>query len=123
MMELLHTGFEAWALTNPSDLALIIAQPEHASESPLVTFAELNACAEALADAICASLTHAEATTGFQSIGICCRGGSAGIVSILAALKANMPWVPLDSASSERFKFMYVRSSLIDGAIYCITVS
>lgn len=124
MGELLHYRFEAWAAEHPSATALVIPDPLDilaSARATRVSFAALDAASEALAaaiagqiplpgppDALLSLAPSPNSVNPFATVGICCRGGSPhGVLCVLAALKAGVPYVPLDPASgAERLLFL-----------------
>lgn len=124
MSELLQTRFEDWAAKHPSSTALVIPNAVEVLDSAQateVTYAALNAAAEAIAATVISQIplpgspqTHLnpsftnEASNSFATVGVCCRGGSYhGVVCVLAALKAGVPYVPLDPTSGpDRLAFL-----------------
>lgn len=116
---LLHAGFEACAKSQPTKTALRIPanndifNPRQALE---VSYSELDAAAEALANVIAAELSakyhsskeilRAADSKVPVTVGVSCREGAKNVLAVLAALKAGVPYVPLDASTAERLRFM-----------------
>lgn len=124
MTELLQTRFEEWAAKHPSSTALVIpkaAEILDSAQATQVTYAALDAAAEAIAATVISQIllpgppqTHlnpslaSKVLNQFATVGVCCHGGSYhGVVCVLAALKAGVPYVPLDPTSGpDRLAFL-----------------
>ncbi|MFJ3933884.1 amino acid adenylation domain-containing protein [Streptomyces sp. NPDC090029] len=95
----MHELFERQAARTPSAVAID-------SEAGRLTYAELNAGADALADALRAAGAQPE-----TPVGVCLPGGPDLIISLLAVLKTGAAYVPLDPALPEERRRLILKDT------------
>ncbi len=98
---LLHSGFEDYCDAHPDSVALIV--PSEGASCDAISFATLDDITNETAKTIINLLGP---RSDFITLGVCCRSGFGNVVALLAALKAGIPWVPLDPSSSDRCSFI-----------------
>ena len=91
----LHDAFERWAAETPDALAV-------AWQGERMTYAALNARADALAQRLIEAGVRPE-----SAVGVCLPRGADAVVALLAVLKAGGVYLPLDPAyPAERLRWM-----------------
>ncbi len=91
----LHDAFERWAAQTPDALALAWADGR-------MTYAELNAAADALAQRLTEAGVRPE-----SAVGVCLPRGPEAVIAQLAVLKAGGVYLPLDPAyPADRLRWM-----------------
>jgi amino acid adenylation domain-containing protein len=96
----LDDGFRTAASRQPDAAALIV---DLGDRIQTVSFAELQGLVADAAERLRRVVGH---DGGKRAVGICCRRGDANVVGMLAALRADAPFVPLDAASPDRLRFV-----------------
>jgi len=112
----LNEYFEEYAGANPDKVALIIPckdDVENVGKQRCISYNSLNYAASQLAANIRNILnTNSYDENQIVSVGVCCHEGELNILGLYAAMKAGVPYVPIDPTAVDRLRYIITDSNV-----------